>query len=291
MLAALLSSMRPKHWVKNFIIFAPLVFSNNLFVLQPALRALAAFGIFCLLAGSVYLLNDLFDIEKDRQHPVKCKRPLPSGKLKPQIAIVVLIAMSLGSLAAAFTIDLLFFSFALAYFVNNLAYSTYVKHIVIVDVMSIAFGFVLRVLAGAAAIDVPTTPWLLMCTVLLALFLGFAKRRHELVLLNDHADSHRKVLVHYTPYFLDQMIMIVAASTVMSYALYTISPETVAHFGTKNLIYTIPFVLYGLFRYLYLAHLKDEGGSPTRVLLTDKPLMFNIFLWLASCVLIVEGVL
>ncbi len=291
MIKALLVSVRPKQWVKNLIIFAPLVFSQSLFDLDRTALSAAAFAVFCLLAGSVYLLNDLFDIEKDRQHPIKCKRPLPSGQLKPAIAVLALLAFSLGSLATAFILDLEFGAMALLYFVNNLAYSTFIKHVVIMDVMSIAFGFVLRVLAGAAVIDVPATPWLLMCTVLLALFLGFAKRRHELVLLNDSADSHRRVLEHYTPYFLDQMILIVTASTVMSYALYTMSPETVANFGTQHLIYTIPFVLYGIFRYLYLVHLKEGGGSPTRVLLTDKPLVINIVLWLGSCILIIEGIL
>jgi len=156
--------------------------------------------------------------------------------------------------------------------------------------MQIAFGFVLRVLIGAAVISVPASPWLLMCTVVLALFLGFAKRKHELILLSDNAENHRKVLEHYSTDFLDQMIVIVSSATVMSYALYTIWPDTVENFGTNKLIYTVPFVLYGLFRYLYLVNLKEEGGSPTRVLLTDKPLLLNIMLWLTTCVLIIEEI-
>jgi len=244
-----------------------------------------------MLSGSVYLLNDLMDIEKDREHPVKCKRPLPAGDLKPDFAIVSLIVLAGGSLGISFWLNPSFGAVAAIYFATNLLYSTLLKHVVIVDVMLISFGFVLRVLAGAAIISVPATPWLLMCTVLLALFLAFSKRRHEIVLLNDNAGNHRKVLSHYSAYFLDQMITIVSAATVMSYALYTIWPDTVAHFGTKNLIYTVPFVLFGLFRYLYIVHMKEEGGSPTKVLLTDKPLLGSVLLWLVTCILIIEGVL
>ncbi len=291
MLKALIASMRPKQWVKNLFIFAPLVFSRSLFVPEKLLLVAMAFAVFCVLAGSVYLLNDLMDIEKDRRHPTKKNRPLASGALKPGIALFFLVIFAGVSLGSATMLGLGFLFFAGAYFVNNLAYSTFMKHVVIVDVMSIAFGFVLRVLAGAAVIGVPATPWLLMCTVLLALFLGFAKRRYELVLLHDEADNHRKVLLQYSPYFLDQLIMIVGAAVVMSYALYTMSAETVAHFGTTGLIYTVPFVLYGIFRYLYLVHQKEEGGNPTRVLLTDTPLIVDIILWLGVCILIIEGVL
>jgi len=290
MLSQLLISIRPKQWIKNLIIFAPLVFSQNLFSKEPLMMVLLAFALFCFLSGSVYLLNDLLDIEKDRQHPIKCKRPLPSGKLNSKVAIFALVVMSGASLVAAFSISLMVGMIAAIYFINNLLYSTFSKHIVIIDVMQIAFGFVLRVLIGAAVISVPASPWLLMCTVVLALFLGFAKRKHELILLSDNAENHRKVLEHYSTDFLDQMIVIVSSATVMSYALYTIWPDTVENFGTNKLIYTVPFVLYGLFRYLYLVNLKEEGGSPTRVLLTDKPLLLNIMLWLTTCVLIIEEI-
>ena len=291
MLKALLISIRPTQWVKNLIIFAPLVFAKQLFDQDKILLSTLAFAAFCLLAGAVYLLNDLMDIEKDRKHPEKCKRPLPSGDLSPSVAVSALVVMAAAALGASFWLDVRFGVFAVFYFANNLAYSFFLKHIVIMDVMSIAFGFFIRVLAGAAVIAVPTTPWLLMCTILLSLFLGFAKRRHEIVLLTDQADSHRKVLEHYSPYFLDQMILVVSASTVMSYALYTMSPETVAHFGTTKLIYTVPFVLYGIFRYLYLVHQKSGGGNPTKVLLTDRPLLGVVVLWLLTCILIIEGVL
>ena len=287
----LLISLRPKQWVKNIIIFAPLVFSQSFFNLSASSEVLLAFCVFCIITGAVYLLNDLLDIEKDRQHPIKSHRPLASGELKPGLAVFCLILIAPGAILAAFLLNLSFGVFTTLYFLINLAYSMYLKNVVIVDVMLIAFGFVLRVLAGAAVIDVPATPWLLMCTILLALFLGFAKRRHELVLLDDQAEEHRKVLVHYTPYFLDQMIIIVSSATVMSYALYTIWPDTVANFGTNKLIYTGPFVLYGLFRYLYLVHMREEGGSPTRVLLTDKPLLVNILGWLICVMLIIERVI
>lgn len=289
MLRALIVTVRPKQWVKNLILFAPLVFSKKFMEPDGLLAVGLATGVFCLLTGSVYLLNDLFDLEKDRRHPLKKMRPLPSGQLALKAAWTAQIVMSAGALGLAYLLNPGFAAFAGLYFVNNLAYSTRLKHVVIVDVMSIALGFVLRVLAGAVVISVPVTPWLLMCTVLLALFLGFAKRRHELELLEAGAQEHRKVLEHYTPYFLDQMIIIVAAATVMSYALYTIWPDTVAHFGTANLIYTVPFVLYGLFRYLYLVHVKDGGGNPTHAFLTDKPLLANILLWLIACVAIISG--
>lgn len=291
MISALLTSVRPKQWIKNLIIFAALVFSKNLFNQDQFVLVFLAFALFCFLSGSVYLLNDLLDIEKDKQHPIKCKRPLPSGKLSPKVAVFALVLMSSASLATAFMIEFWAGVIASVYFVNNLLYSTFSKHIVIVDVMQIAFGFVLRVLIGAVVIGVPASPWLLMCTVVLALFLGFAKRKHELILLSENAESHRKVLEQYTIEFLDQMIVIVSSATVMSYALYTIWPDTVEHFGTSNLIYTVPFVLYGLFRYLYLVNMKEEGGSPTRVLLTDKPLLLNIMLWLVFCILFIEDII
>ena len=291
MLRALIVTMRPKQWVKNFILFAPLVFSKKFSEPESLLLVVLGLGAFCLLTGSVYLLNDLFDLEKDRRHPLKRMRPLPSGQLSASAAWTAQVLLCGGALVLAYLLNPAFAAFAALYFINNLAYSTRLKHVVIVDVMSIALGFVLRVLAGAALIAVEVTPWLLMCTVLLALFLGFAKRRHELELLEQGAQEHRKVLKQYTPYFLDQMIMIVASATVMSYALYTIWPGTVEHFGTSKLIYTVPFVLYGLFRYLYLVHVQEGGGNPTQAFLTDKPLLANILLWLISCVAIISGLL
>jgi 4-hydroxybenzoate polyprenyltransferase len=290
MLKALFISVRPKQWVKNLIIFAPLIFSRSLTDWDRTLWVSIAFGLFCLLTGSVYLLNDLMDIEKDRLHPRKRLRPLPSGQLAAPVAIVALLLLSGGSLTASFLISPAFGTVATLYFLINLLYSLWLKHIVIVDVMLIALGFVLRVVAGAVVIAVGASSWLLMCTIMLALFLGIAKRKNELVLLNEAAEGHRKVLEHYNHAFLDQMITIVTTGTIMSYALYAIAPGHDAD-SVNSLIYTVPFVLYGIFRYLYLVNVREEGGSPTQVLLTDKPTLINVVLWLAACLLIIEGVL
>ncbi len=287
MMKTLIKAMRPKQWAKNMIIFGPLVFSLNLFDFHKLLLALGAFVAFCAISGSVYLLNDLVDIERDRAHPTKKHRPLASGALPVPIAQMGIAFFSLGSLFLSYLLDTGLFWVVLIYAANNLLYSFYTKHIVLLDIGAIAFGFVLRVLGGTAVLDVHPSPWLIMCTILLAAFLGFAKRRHELVLLQEEQASHRKVLIEYSEHLLDQMIMIVSASTVMSYALYTMSPQTVAHFGTTALIYTVPFVLYGIFRYLYLVHQKQEGGSPTNILFTDKALIADIVLWLIACVSVV----
>jgi 4-hydroxybenzoate polyprenyltransferase len=274
--------MRPQQWVKNLFIFAALIFSGHLFISADLSRIVAGFALFSAAASGIYLFNDITDLERDRLHPLKKLRPLPSGRLGAGTAAVASAALGLAALAGAWALEPAFAAILLAYIVLNVLYSLRLKHVVILDVMTVAAGFVLRVLAGAVIISVPTSEWLIVCTVLLALFLGFSKRRHELTMLDATADTHRAVLQHYSPYFLDQMIGIVTASTVMSYILYTISDDTIAKFGTKNLIYTVPFVLYGIFRYLYLVHRRDEGGDPTRLALTDRPLLFNTILWIVS---------
>ncbi len=271
--------MRPKQWVKNGALFAPLLFSQNLFNPSLFLKTLEAFGLFCLLAGSVYIINDLKDLKEDRLHPVKQTRPLASGKVKPILAgIFALVALAV-SLIGGLEISSLFFYTLVAYLLLQTAYTFYLKHQVILDIFSIAAGFVLRVVAGGLAIKVQLSPWLFICTTLLSLFLAMAKRRHELVLLREDAAEHRQILKEYSPYLLDQMMGVVTATTVMSYALYTISEETVAKFHTTNLIFTLPFVLYGIFRYLYLVHQKIEGGRPEEILLTDRPLLFTVLCW------------
>ena len=273
-------SMRPRQWTKNLILFAALIFSQNIFSPLLLFRTVAAFAIFCFLSGCVYIINDLLDLKQDQIHPIKSKRPLASGKLKPATAVIAAIALfclSFGS-AAAFT-NLTFMLVALIYFVLQLAYSTLLKHVVILDVFCIAAGFVLRAIGGAEVIDVPFSTWLLFCTMLLSLFLALSKRRHELLLLEDDAVHHRKILFEYSPYLLDQMISVVTASTVITYTLYTVSEDTVSKFGTDRLKFTIPFVLYGIFRYLYLIHQKNEGGSPEHVLLNDLPLIICILLY------------
>jgi len=275
-------TMRPRQWTKNLLVFAALIFSQNLSNLPMVSDATIAFIIFCLLSGSVYTLNDLLDVKQDRTHPKKSLRPLASGKLQPPIAIVSGSILVVLSLSNAFWLNTNFGFIALGYFILQIAYSTVLKHIVILDVLAVSIGFVLRAIAGAEVINVPISSWLLVCTILLALFLSLGKRRHEIILLEDNAADHRKILFEYSPALLDQMISVVTASTVVAYALYTMSAETITKFQTDNLKYTIPFVLYGIFRYLYLIHQKSEGGSPEKILLNDRPLLINIILYLLT---------
>ncbi|HLC14988.1 MAG TPA: decaprenyl-phosphate phosphoribosyltransferase [Thermodesulfovibrionia bacterium] len=276
---ALIESLRPRQWVKNLFVFAGLLFSLNILNLPFLFKTTLAFFIFCVLSGAVYLLNDLADREKDSHHPVKSKRPIASGRLPAGYAKAAFVFFTVSSLVLAYFLNLQFFLVALLYFTLQVAYTFRLKNLVILDVFSIAFGFVLRVAAGAVVISVEISSWLLTCTILLALFLGLSKRRHELVTLEGAAKKHRKVLRKYSPYLLDQMISVVTSSTVVAYALYTMSEETVAKLGTKNLIFTLPFVIYGIFRYLYLIHQKGEGGNPENILVKDKALMINILLW------------
>ena len=274
--------MRPQQWIKNLFLFAALVFSGHLFISGDFARILLGFVFFSLSAGGVYMFNDIADLERDKLHPVKSRRPLPSGRMSIGFAYGASLVLLAAGLAGSWILEPRFFGIMVTYIAVNVLYSLYLKNVVILDVMTIAAGFVLRVLGGAVIISVPTSEWLIICTVLLSLFLGFSKRRHELTMLESTADNHRSVLQHYSPYFLDQMIGIVTASTVMSYVLYTISEDTVQKFGTKNLLYTVPFVLYGIFRYLYLVHKRDEGGDPTRLALTDRPLLLNTILWICA---------
>lgn len=275
-------SLRPEQWIKNLFIFAGILFSQNFFNLALLLKVVLAFFTFCLLSGAVYILNDLVDLECDRRNDARSRRPMASGRLKPSFAVLSLVILIPLLLGLSYCLGIYFFLVALIYFLVQLSYSFYLKHIVILDVFAIAFGFVLRVIAGAVVISVEFSSWLLICTFLLALFLGLSKRRHELVIAGEKAQTDRKVLGEYSSYLLDQMISVVTASTVIAYIFYTVSPETITKFGTKNLIYTIPFVLYGIFRYLYLIHQKEKGGNPERILVTDKPLIINILLWVIA---------
>jgi 4-hydroxybenzoate polyprenyltransferase len=287
MIRALILSMRPHQWVKNSVLFAGLVFSFNLFQLDFFLKTLVAFILFCFLTSGLYILNDIIDLRSDRAHPLKSKRPIASGKLKPSIALFFSVPFIILSLIFSFYLNQIFGLVSIAYLILNLLYSKYLKNIVILDVMAISLGFVLRAVAGAVVINVEISSWLIVCTTLLALFLGFGKRRHEIVLLENKAGEHRKSLAEYSSYFLDQLISVVTASTVVAYAFYTLSPEVEEKLGTTHMALTIPFVLYGVFRYLYLIHQKEKGGSPTWVLLTDKPLIIDILLWFISVILIV----
>jgi 4-hydroxybenzoate polyprenyltransferase len=277
---------RPQQWIKNLFIFAAIIFSQNILNLSLLGKTIVAFISFCLLSSSFYIFNDLQDLEEDKRHPLKSKRPLASGRLKKSYALFSFGVLGFLGLILAASLNWPFLLISLVYFFLQVAYSLWLKHVVILDVFVIAAGFLIRVVAGGLAIKVTLSSWLLICSTLLALFLALSKRRHELVLLSKEASEHRPILEEYSPYFLDQLIAVVTASIVVAYCLYTISEETVAKFGTSNLLFTVPFVLYGIFRYLYLIHQKFEGGSPETLIIKDKPLLIDIFLWIVSAILI-----
>jgi 4-hydroxybenzoate polyprenyltransferase len=289
LLSGLLASLRPSQWTKNLIIFAGVLFGQRLTDVSAVLAAAGAFVIFCLLSGVVYLINDVMDREADRRHPIKKARPIASGALPVPAALTAAGLIAAGALVSALALRPEFGLVALLYVVLLGLYSWRLKHVVIIDVLTIAVGFVLRAVAGAVVIPVAVSVWLYLLTILLALFLALAKRRHELVLLADGATGHRRILQEYSPYLLDQMISVVTASTLVAYAIYTVSPETTAKFQTHWLGLTLPFPLYGIFRYLYLVHQKDGGGSPSDMLLTDRPLLICVALWAAVVALIIYG--
>src|SRR6188474_423061 len=285
---AVLLSLRPRQWVKNFFVFAGLIFSQSLFT-PLVWRALAAFAIFCALSGAVYLFNDLADMEKDRLHPTKRRRPIASGALSVPAAVALGVLTLVGSLVAAYALSARFGVVATVYAALLTAYSVWLKHVVILDVLTVAIGFVLRAVAGAAAIGVDISGWLVICTILVALFLALGKRRHEYLTLHGDAAAHRPILAEYSESFLDQMVAVVTASTVTAYALYTMSPDTVAKFHSRLLPITLPFVLYGIFRYLYLLYRRELGGNPSDLLLSDRALLANTLLWMAILVVIIYG--
>jgi 4-hydroxybenzoate polyprenyltransferase len=282
----LLTSLRPEQWTKNLFVFAGVLFGGHLLDVQAMVRAFAAFAVFCALSGVVYIFNDLADRAGDQRHPLKRLRPIASGRLSPTTALVTAIVLGLVSLVAAVLLSPMFALVAGAYVVLLVLYSLVLKHLVIIDALTIAAGFVLRAAAGAVAVFVPISHWLLVCTTLLALFLVLSKRRHELTLLADSATTHRPILEEYSPYLLDQMIAVVTASTLVAYSVYSTSTETAERLNTTRLGLTIPFVLYGIFRYLYLVHQKRAGGSPADLLLTDRPLLACVGLW-ALCVALI----
>ncbi len=285
MLILLLRSMRPKQWIKNVFVWAALVFDRKLFQAEYFLSTLAAFVIFCLISSAVYLVNDLLDIEKDRQHPVKRNRPLASGEMPKRTAVIAVVVIMAICTPASWLLGPGFAAIAMGYFLLMMAYSFALKQWVIVDIMTIAAGFVLRVGAGVAVVNVERfSPWLYVCTTLLALFLGFSKRRHEISLLAENANAHRASLEQYNLRFLDEMISVVAASAVIAYSLYTFFAPNVPPNHTMML--TIPFVLYGIFRYLYLIHVKEEGGSTEEMLLKDRPFLLDVVLFGIAVVIV-----
>jgi len=268
------------------LLFAGLLFSHHLLSLVLLLKVVAAFGTFCLLSGAIYIINDLVDLKSDQQHPLKRLRPIASGKIKPAVAKMLAAALLVISLLLSYWLDLKFSLVCITYAGMMLSYSLYLKRIAILDVIIIAMGFVLRAVAGAMVIAVPASPWLLVCTFFLSLFLVLAKRRHELILLGNNASHHRQTLSHFSPLLLDQMISVVTGATLIAYSLYTLAPRTVAQIGSSALILTIPSVIFGIFRYLHLIYEDHQGGSPEIAVISDMPLVIDVALWLMLVVTI-----
>jgi 4-hydroxybenzoate polyprenyltransferase len=286
MLKAIIKTMRPRQWTKNVFVLAALVFDRQLFgAVDPVLRSIGGMLLFCLLSSSVYIINDIRDVEADRQHPTKRNRPIASGALPIPTAMGVVVLLLAITFPLAYFLSPEFFLISVLYFLINLAYSLHLKNILLVDVLIIAAGFVLRVAAGVSLIQVERfSPWLYVVTSLGALYIGFGKRRAEMMLLQAGANNHRRVLDGYTLPFLDQMITIVSSTTVIAYSLYTFSAPNLP--SNHAMMLTIPFVLYGIFRYLWLLQVKQEGGAPEEILLKDRPLQIDILLWGISVLII-----
>ena len=283
MIKELIISMRPKQWYKNLVIFIGIVFSLNLLNLNLWVNSIGAFAIFCALSGSIYIINDILDIEKDKNHPKKRLRPIASGKLKINYAILSVIILVALSLYFSYLINLLFLLGSLSFFILLFIYSLFLKQLIIVDIMVISTGFVLRAIAGCLAVGVLISPWLIICAFLLALFLSIGKRRHELVLLGDNAKNHRKILDGYSTQMLDQMINITTSALIMSYSLYTFFT------GKIFIMLTIPFAFYGLFRYIYLVHAENFGGEP-EMLFKDKGMVISMIFWVLLVIIVLYGI-
>ncbi|MBI5778346.1 MAG: decaprenyl-phosphate phosphoribosyltransferase [Planctomycetes bacterium] len=293
MLIPIIESLRPKQWLKNLFVFAALAFSRNFTEMPLLLKTLEASVVFCLLSSACYIINDILDAKADRLHPIKSRRPIASGRLPILPALIVatiLLAVSLGwaaklSLPINNQTGLPFFHIVMAYALLQILYSLALKKVIILDALVIATGFVLRMVAGAVAINIAISSWLYICTISLSLFIAFSKRRAEMTVM-ETPESHRPVLGEYSPYLLDQMISSLTASTIMAYTLYTLAEETVAKLGSQNMLLTIPFVVYGIFRYLYLVHHKQQGGEPENIILADKPLLIDILAWVTVVIII-----
>jgi len=280
-------SMRPKQWTKNLIIFAGLIFSQNLGHPLLLAKTIIAVVLFCAISGAVYIINDILDAKSDQLHPVKKQRPIASGALSRSAALASALILGFVGSALSFLINLPFGMVALSYLLLMLGYSLWLKRLVIIDVFVIAAGFVMRAAAGAEAVSVPISDWLLICVILLSLFLALAKRRQEMKTMENEAVVHRQTLSDYSDKLLDQMIAVVTAAVVVSYSLYTMWPETVEKFGTSNLKFTIPIVLYGIFRYIYLIYRKNQGEQPETVLLTDRWLLSSLVAYVLAVWLII----
>jgi 4-hydroxybenzoate polyprenyltransferase len=288
----LLVTMRPDQWTKNLVLFAGLIFAGGLGSATLVLHATAGFLVFCALSGATYLFNDLSDISSDREHPTKSRRPLASGSLSAGVAATTAVILVAAAVVCAYLLHPSFGLVATGYIALNILYSIALRKMVILDVMSIAIGFVLRAVGSVEVLRRPApatelSPWLLVCTFFLALFLGLGKRRHEVLTLGTDAGRHRSTLAHYPAPLIDALFGVVTASTVVSYAIYTIWPGTIEKVGSAALVYTIPFVVYGVFRYLYLMFAEGSGGSPARALLSDLPLGINIAAWIIAVGLVI----
>lgn len=288
-LKAAFKLIRPTQWIKNGFVFMPLVFSARLLVHEDVFLVLGMFAAFCLASSATYVLNDYMDMEKDRVHPRKRMRPLAHGDISPRAAMVVLAGLLAGAFATLVSIGAphICFVFLGVYLLLHLAYSTKLKDLVILDVLTISVGFLLRVLAGAAVIGVDVSSWLILCTFSVAILLALGKRRHEVVILNNHASEHRPVLENYNVVLLDQLVQMVTTSTFIFYCLYCVTGNPTMGIPSEKLMFTIPLVTYGIFRYMYLIYHKEDGGSPTALLLTDPPLLICTTLWMAACIAIV----
>lgn len=287
------ASMRPHQWTKNLVVFAGLIFSRNFHQQALLLRSVEAFVVFCLLSGVIYIINDIADLEKDRLHPTKKNRPLPSGRLTVPVAFTAALACAALGLFLSWRLGSGFLTVASVFLALNLLYSFLLKRIVLLDVVSISLSFVLRAIAGVEALrdvepSIAISPWLLICTLFLSLFLAFCKRRYELINL-ENATGHRESLQEYSPILLDQLVGMTAGGSVIAYAIYTIWPETVEKFGTTNLVYTVPLVLIGVMRYLYLVYNKQKGGSPSDLLLQERFLLVDVMAWIVLVIAILGG--
>jgi len=284
MIGAVVSAMRPRQWVKNLLVFAGIVYAHKFTDPASLFKASAAFLLFCALSGVIYITNDIFDIEQDRHHPKKRLRPIASGRLPVRVAAAAAAAVGFASLVLSFFVSRPFGFCAVIYVVTMGAYSLRLKHVVILDILVVAMGFVLRAYAGTQAIPVETTPWFLSCILFLALFIAICKRRHELLLLNERAAYHRAVLRDYSPAFLDQMVSASTAAALLSYTLWAVM-QTRPEF--RGMIVTVPFVVYGIFRYLFLVYHRSEGGAPEVMFLTDRSLLINVILWLTVVMILI----
>jgi len=283
----LLRLMRPHQWVKNAFVFTGLLFGHAWHDESLVFKVMISFGAFCLISSAVYVLNDIVDMKQDRNHPKKRLRPLAAGTIGVHAAYMLSAVLTALGLLLAYVASPLVLMILCGYALMNIAYSLRLKHVVILDVFIIATGFMLRILAGTLGIGIAPSQWLLLCGLMVTLFLGFTKRRAEIIALTDEKVAHRKVLEHYSPVLLDKMIGITAAGLIMSYSLYTMNADTIRIHGTANLIYTVPFVMYGVFRYIYLLHHQSRGGDPSRDLIRDPHLFIVVSFWLISTMLMI----